>query len=692
VAGQDQIEKKITENFLKYCVSVPREEIYMHSDRNLYIAGENLWFDIYLFDRKSNKLSDGSKLAYVEVLNSTNQPVLQKRIRLEKGNGPGLISLPDTMSTGRYILRAYTNWMKNFLPGNCFMKELIICNAISDRTLIGKSFNGEMRKDGKDTGYSLDINKLSNYLAISILYNQKSLIPDKSIYYVFIQTRGNINFMRSFKPDQGKSIMEIENKFLMPGVNEITLFNSEGEPLVSENIFTPNKDDNIPVLICKDNFGQRQKIILEIDQPGTTSSETENFSISVSPVTDFPEQGINDYMVFGSEFGVIPDRIRNHKLSELSPEIINEFVSGLKSKWIDWERIMSGNFEPVYPMETEDHYLSGRLVNNDAAIDSSKNLFLSIPGKNAVFNYARTDKNGKFSFCIPVDEEYRDIIIQPENSTGNSVIKVESSYAEQYFPLSGIIDTSGINIPDIDTHLSVNYQIAEIYKSGCSGNPLEKAKKLKTTGSFYGKPDLEVILADYLALPDMEEVFFELVPGVLLKNKKSVYNMSVADGADGRIFDKPPIMLIDGVVISDPAVIAALDPDNIEKIDAVKDMYMVGDYMFFGIVNIITKAGDFSSITLPGYAVRLKYRVTEPVSSFCSPDYSTEASKKSRIPDFRNTLYWNPSVKPDSNGKASVEFWSSDYAGDYEINVQGNDSEGKPVSVRKVIKILPGKR
>jgi hypothetical protein len=125
-----------------------------------------------------------------------------------------------------------------------------------------------------------------------------------------------------------------------------------------------------------------QKIILEIDRPGTTSSGIENLSISVSPVAAFSEQGINDYMVFGSEFGVIPDEIKNHKLSELSPLIINEFLSGTKSSWIDWERIMSGNLETTYPMENEYHFLSGRLVSMDQAIKETQEACQKIYDKN----------------------------------------------------------------------------------------------------------------------------------------------------------------------------------------------------------------------------------------------------------------------------------------------------------------------
>jgi len=105
------------------------------------------------------------------------------------------------------------------------------------------------------------------------------------------------------------------------------------------------------------------------------------------------------------------------------------------------------------------------------------------------------------------------------------------------------------------------------------------------------------------------------------------------------------------------------------------------------LVNVITRAGNFTNVTLPDYAVRLPYRVTESAGTFSSPDYSSAENKSSRIPDFRNTLYWNSSIKPDKEGKTRVEFWTSDFKSDYEINIQGFTGGGEFVSFKKVIRL-----
>ena len=142
------ITDSLAKRFLRYCKAVPREEIFALTDRTEYIAGEDLWFNLFAIDRQSFKPSSGSKIAYVELLNSENRPVLQKRILIEKGTGPGQFVLPDTLSTGIYTLRSYTNWMKNFLPDNCFTKKIKIYNTLNTKVLVESShFNNIIVKE-----------------------------------------------------------------------------------------------------------------------------------------------------------------------------------------------------------------------------------------------------------------------------------------------------------------------------------------------------------------------------------------------------------------------------------------------------------------------------------------------------------------------------------------------------------------
>jgi hypothetical protein len=309
------------------------------------------------------------------------------------------------------------------------------------------------------------------------------------------------------------------------------------------------------------------------------------------------------------------------------------------------------------------------------------------PGREASFQYARTDSEGNFNFKIHIDEGLKDLVIMPDSAGKKQSIVIESSFSDKYLSLGAAGISSPEYIPDHFSKLSINNQVQKIYGIPSAGGTLSSTSMPEVPLRFYGKPDLEIILADYISLPVMSEIFFELIPSVALKKKKSGYEISITNRIDNSQYTTYPSMMIDGVIIRDATYISNLDPQYVEKIDVVLEKYMVGKYLFPGLVNVITKAADFNSITLPGYMIRMPYRVTEPVKTFVSPDYSSEQMRESRVPDYRNTLYWNPSVKTDNRGMAEVGFWSSDNKSDYVISVQGITRDGKPVSINKIIRV-----
>ena len=700
---QTSMPDLLSQKFLHYCESVPREEVFVHSDREEYISGEDMWFNIYLFDRQSLKPSFNSKIVYFELLNPENRPVIQKRIKIDKGFGPGQIVLPDTLSSGAYTIRAYTRWMKNSLPYNCYMKEINIFNALSNKAFRGKIYSDTIFKKGKvagiipvtrDAGMTLRVNNfIPDTLEILVSTDNTFRSYNKNILYLFIHTHGLINHVSTEKILTATTRISIPKKELVPGINHITIFDSNGQPLYERFIYTPEKNKQFLMVHSAESYKTRDKISLDLAFGNEVINplNTTNLSVSVSPITNQSENmELSDYLVFGSEFGLLPRiTIKGEKINEFPPDKLDSLLLTVKSNWIEWGKILSDNLPAFrFQIENEDHYLTGKLLTpGQKTPETDEYLILSTPGKVAEFQYARTDDQGNFNFRVHIDESVKDLIIQPDDVTKNNKIIIESSFSDKYLQSEVSVDSTNKPVSAMISKWSVNYQVRKIYGASSLGDPLNPIVPPINPTRFYGKPDIELIMADYINLPVMEEVFFELLPGVSLKKKKSIYEISIADPVDKKPFKTAPGLLIDGVIINDPSIIADLDPEIVEKIDVVMEKYLVGDYLFFGIVNVITKSGDYSCVTLPDYAIRLPYRVTDPVRAFVSPDYSSTEMKDSRIPDFRNTLYWNPSVKPDKEGKVRIEFWTSDITSDYEINIQGITSENKTLSLRKIIKV-----
>jgi hypothetical protein len=696
------MKANLSQRFLNYCKAVPREEIFVHSDRDVYISGEDLWFNIYLIDRQSFKPSDNSRIVYVELLNEWNRPVFQKRILIDKGYGPGQIVLPDTLSSGIYTIRAYTSWMKNFLPYNCFMKDIEVYNTLRSKGFRGKEKAvsvAQIKKDDniktelKNSGTSFTINNSKkDTLELFIKSDKKFRTENDNHIVIFIQTHGNIDHISSENVDKDIQKILIPKISLTGGINQITIFDSRGKPVTERYIYTPVKYNNFLTLHSVDSCGFRSKIIISLEsvteEPELLNST--NLSISVAPGSGgLKTTAIQDYLVFGSEFGVLNNFFDGRVISDFRPGFIDSILMNVRSNWIDWSSILSDALPQLrYQMEKEDQILLGKLLTKDQQpVNSSEILLLCTPGKEASFQYTRTNNEGNFSFNVNIDEELKDLIIMPDNLGKDFKSIIESSYSGKYLRNDKLSDSSMNQVPAYISKLGVNYQVQKIYGTSALGGPLNHVSRPIKPVRFYGKPDIELMLADYISLPVMGEIFFELLPGVSMKKKKSGYEISITNYVGDKFSVLSPALMIDGVIIKDATLIANLDPEIVEKIDVIKGKYLVGKYFFPGIINVITKAGDFNCISIPDYMTRLSYRVLDPVRSFVSPDYSSEEMKENRIPDYRNTLYWNPSVKPDKDGRAEVDFWSSDNKSDYIINIQGITQEGKIFSLEKILKV-----
>ena len=133
--------------------AISNELTYIHTDRDVYIAGETMFFKLYVLEELSKKPSYKSKIAYLLLRNETASSILKIRLKVKNGISYGSIFLPDTLSTGSYEIVSYTNWMKNFGESTFFKKEIIIANR----------FDKELNLH-TNTSLTSDSNKIMNVM------------------------------------------------------------------------------------------------------------------------------------------------------------------------------------------------------------------------------------------------------------------------------------------------------------------------------------------------------------------------------------------------------------------------------------------------------------------------------------------------------------------------------------------------
>ena len=128
--GQDNSLSIIRQKFDQSIQNRLFEKMFVHTDKTFYLVGEVIWFKLYQADGYLNQPIQISKLGYVEILSQDLKPVLQAKIAMNTGNGSGSFLIPSSFNSGNYLIRAYTNWMKNFPTEYYFQKQITIVNPL----------------------------------------------------------------------------------------------------------------------------------------------------------------------------------------------------------------------------------------------------------------------------------------------------------------------------------------------------------------------------------------------------------------------------------------------------------------------------------------------------------------------------------------------------------------------------------
>ena len=555
-----------------------KEELFVRTDRDIYITGEQVWFKVYTLNGLTHTPCNISKVVYLELLDKNNFPLRQLKVKTESNSGSSNFVLPENISSGNYIIRAYTNWMKNFSTDQFFYKTISVINPFE----------------------SIDHLKLPNKIsnsdsAISITVDQSQSIRT-----------GNDSRQTAIS-DQGDSKKQVKYTFTLE----------------------------------KPQYSPREKVKMEIAVTDMAGNPVEtDLSVSVAKSVVINSTGLTSFYCFNSN-----DRVGNR----------------------------TGGQD--YIAELEGHLISGylRLKTTDEPLKNT-DLSLSFVGKTARCQFGKTDENGEFNFVIK-ESGLNEIVIQTLSPD------ILGYYVELNQPFSSVfskvkpgkfyIDSSRT---DEINKVIVGTQINNIYE------PFRQ--KMPGNGKivipdFYAQPENSIRMADYIELTSLREVVKEIMPNVYTLRQNGKYDFKLINKFRGQPFENKPLILVDGVPIYDFEKVLSINSKDIEKADIINTRYFISENIFDGILSFITKKGNLSVLEFDNSIFRQVYEGCQTPDNFYSPDYSTSVTKGSHIPDYRNTLFWNPDLKTRKDGKTEISFFTSDESADYTIVVEGITSDGK---------------
>jgi hypothetical protein len=127
------------------------EKVFVHTDRDYYASGDDLWFKAYLVNATSNHPTYTSSNLYIDLVSPDSKIFAREIIRLDSGMGVGDFKLTDSIPGGTYHLKAYTNWMRNFGNNFVFDKQIVINSVPGVKVAVATDNKGK----GKNKGLAL---------------------------------------------------------------------------------------------------------------------------------------------------------------------------------------------------------------------------------------------------------------------------------------------------------------------------------------------------------------------------------------------------------------------------------------------------------------------------------------------------------------------------------------------------------
>lgn len=170
--------KNIISRFNSYSEVFHLQKVFVHTDKEKYIVKENIWFKTYLLDGTTHRLDSISTNIYIELINPSSEIIQVRLLKINKGASNGYFYLPDSLPTGNYQIRAFTNLMKNFNNEYLFTKTISIFNK--NNFEISKEQYRRYKK----------LKRRKNFINIiyypedkELIYNIKNKISIKSVDY-----------------------------------------------------------------------------------------------------------------------------------------------------------------------------------------------------------------------------------------------------------------------------------------------------------------------------------------------------------------------------------------------------------------------------------------------------------------------------------------------------------------------------
>ncbi|MRI01517.1 hypothetical protein GH721_13320 [Kriegella sp. EG-1] len=419
----------------------------------------------------------------------------------------------------------------------------------------------------------------------------------------------------------------------------------------SANINTQREDTNsIKIVLPRKIYNKRALVKLNI----TNQTLNQNTNLSVSVRKKYP----------------ITTPFNNDKSINIKKAPKNNL-----SKKID---------ETIFLPELRGELISGKIINNtNKQVVANQNISLSIRGTTGTTKISQSNKNGVFYFNLDNRNRSNKIefsLLDNQNDTNQIILDTSK------------INTNTLKYLDIDLAHNLNKVIEKRSTYNQIENvffeeKLDSLIRFTSTIPIYKIYDENYNLDDFTRFNTLEETIVEIIANVLVKKRKGQYKIQIRENNHFFIdSDDEPLCLVDNILVENSSDLFNYDVKKIQNIGISRSEYYIGPKKYQGIFSIKTKESDYTNQQNTNTSIKISLDGPIPLKEYYFQDYSkSTAANKTHIADFRQQLLWLPNFNLKENN--SIEFYTSDNTGTFEIAVEGFSLNGDAISLKEYIYI-----
>ena len=527
-------------------------------------------------------------------------------------------------------------------------------------------------------GISIAMSHYKQEIRYEIQKTEATEWPQK--LFLLAHTRGKLAILQPINPE--RTFGKMNDSLFTEGITHFMLIDQQGNALSERLVFVPDhKPNQWQITADQPTYGKREKVSLQIAAKDNEGNPVEGtFSVSITDRKSIQPDSLADNILSNL---LLTSDLKGY-VEDPAYYFLNQDARTLRS--IDYLMMTHGwrrhKIENVLrtPSLNFTNYIekgqtiSGRIMGFFGANVKKGPICVLAPKYNIIAT-TETDEKGQFI----VNTSFRDsttFLVQARTKKGFAGVDIlmdppqypVATHKAPYFNgAATFMEDYLMNTRD------------QYYMEG--GMRVYNLKEVTVTAKRE-RPSSKSIYTGGINTYTVEEDRLQGYGQTAFDAASRLPSVTITNGSEIHIRNnsEPAIIVIDDIVYEDASdILKDIQVSDMSSISLLRgaDAVILGPRASGGAVVITLKdPRNLPARPAQGIITYTPLGYSESVE-FYHPTYDTPEKKNAQRSDFRSTVYWNPELRLDAEGKATIEYYTPDSTAPEDIIIEGVDKNGK---------------